>query len=78
MRLKQKIIYKNSSNNKIKLVLEPWGEEYSVESNSEVEIIIEGDLEKGYLIIESDNDSLIIYGWQGSLIQIFKDGELIF
>lgn len=78
MRIKQKIIYKNSGINKIKLILEPWAEEYSIEPNSEVEIIIEGDLEKGYLMIESDNENLIVYGWEGSFIQLFKDGELIF
>ncbi len=26
MKLKQKFVYKNSSNNKINLMLEPWGE----------------------------------------------------
>ncbi len=37
MRLKQKLIYKNSKNEKIKLILEPWAEEYNIESNSEVD-----------------------------------------
>ncbi|MEJ5139067.1 MULTISPECIES: hypothetical protein [Acinetobacter] len=78
MKIKQKFLYKNSSSNKIKLVLEPWAEEFEVKPDSEVEIIIEGDLTKGYLMIESDNNSLIIYGWQGSLIQLYKDGELIY
>lgn len=32
MRLKQKIIYKNSKNEKIKLILESWAEEYNIES----------------------------------------------
>lgn len=78
MKIKQKILYKNSSSNKIKLVLEPWAEEFEVKLDSEVEIIIEGDPTKGYLMIESDNNSLIIYGWQGSLIQLYQDGELIY
>lgn len=77
MGLKQKIIYKNSKNEKIKLILEPWAEEYNIESNSEVEIIVEGDIEKGYLMIESEIDRVVIYGWQGSLIQVFKNGKLI-
>ncbi|EOQ67516.1 hypothetical protein [Acinetobacter pittii] len=77
MRLKQKIIYKNSKNEKIKSILEPWAEEYNIESNSEVEIIVEGDIEKGYLIIESEIDRVVIYSWQGSLIQVFKNGKLI-
>lgn len=78
MKIKQKFLYKNSSSNKIKLVLEPWAEEFEVKPDSEVEIIIEGDLTKGYLMLKSDNNSLIIYGWQGSLIQLYKDGELIY
>lgn len=45
MRLKQKLIYKTRKR-KIKLILEPWAEEYNIESNSEVEIIVEGDIEK--------------------------------
>ncbi|MCG9481545.1 hypothetical protein [Acinetobacter pittii] len=77
MRLKQKIIYKNSKNEKIKSILEPWAEEYNIESNPEVEIIVEGDIEKGYLIIESAIDRVVIYSWQGSLIQVFKNGKLI-
>ncbi|MCK0914643.1 hypothetical protein KWF73_08910 [Acinetobacter pittii] len=56
MGLKQKIIYKNSKNEKIKLILEPWAEEYN---------------------IESEIDRVVIYGWQGSLIQVFKNGKLI-
>ncbi len=40
MRLKQKIIYKNSKNEKIKLILEPWAEEYNIESNSEVRLLL--------------------------------------
>ncbi|MCU4710560.1 hypothetical protein [Acinetobacter pittii] len=56
MGLKQKIIYKNSRNEKIKLILEPWAEEYN---------------------IESEIDRVVIYGWQGSLIQVFKNGKLI-
>ena len=77
MGLKQKIIYKNSKNEKIKLILEPWAEEYNIKSNSEVEIIVEGDIEKGYLMIESEIDRVVIYGWQGNLIQVFKNGKLI-
>lgn len=77
MILKQKLIYKNSKNEKIKLILEPWAEEYNIESNSEVEIIVEGDIEKGYLMIESEIGRVVIYGWQGSLIQVFKNGKLI-
>ncbi|KRI51668.1 hypothetical protein [Acinetobacter pittii] len=77
MRLKQKIIYKNSKNEKIKLILESWAEEYNIKSNSEVEIIFEGNIEKGYLMIESEINRVVIYGWQESLIQVFKNGKLI-
>ncbi|MCV7483305.1 hypothetical protein [Acinetobacter baumannii] len=49
----------------------------NIESNSEVEIIVEGDIEKGYLMIESEIDRVVIYGWQGSLIQVFKNDKLI-
>lgn len=45
MRLKQKLIYKNSKT-KNQINTEPWAEEYNIESNSEVEIIVEGDIEK--------------------------------
>ncbi|KQE62585.1 hypothetical protein APD50_01165, partial [Acinetobacter baumannii] len=68
---------KTRKNEKIKLILEPWAEEYNIESNSEVEIIVEGDIEKGYLMIESEIDRVVIYGWQGSLIQVFKNDKLI-
>lgn len=28
-------------------------------------------------MIESEIDHVVIYGWQGSLIQVFKNGQLI-
>ena len=76
MRLKQKLIYKTRKT-KNQINTEPWAEEYNIESNSEVEIIVEGDIEKGYLMIESEIDRVVIYGWQGSLIQVFKNDKLI-
>ncbi|WP_050559460.1 hypothetical protein, partial [Acinetobacter baumannii] len=76
--IKNKSLFiKTRKNEKIKLILEPWAEEYNIESNSEVEIIVEGDIEKGYLMIESEIDRVVIYGWQGSLIQVFKNDKLI-
>ncbi len=28
-------------------------------------------------MIESEIDRVVIYGWQGNLIQVFKNGQLI-
>ncbi len=47
MKIKQKFLYKNSSSNKIKLVLEPWAEEFEVKiyiDQSSIEIFLDKGL----------------------------------
>ncbi|ESK55263.1 hypothetical protein [Acinetobacter tjernbergiae] len=74
MNIKQKIIYGNSTIKDIRLVVEPWGREFILEPNSNVDIIIEGNIMLGCLEIESNEEGLIIYGWAGSIISIYQNG----
>ncbi|MFW1945431.1 hypothetical protein [Acinetobacter guillouiae] len=78
MKSKQKIIYQNSSDEAIKLIIEPWGQELYIDSKVKVEIQIEGGSEHGCLMIESIQKTLILYGWEGSIIDVYQDGEKIF
>lgn len=74
MNIKQKIVYGNSTIKDIRLVVEPWGREFILEPNSNVDIIIEGNTMLGCLEIESNEEGLIIYGWAGSIISIYQNG----
>lgn len=77
MRLQQKIVYRNIGKNDLKLIVEPCGNETIIPYNSEIDIIIDGDHALGFLELEYENDILIIYGWQGSVIRIYQDGKEI-
>ncbi|MCU4583015.1 hypothetical protein KTJ32_18645 [Acinetobacter gyllenbergii] len=75
MNSKQKIVYRNTSKDDLKLILEPWGGETIISPNSEIDIIIDGDHSLGYLEFEYDHHTVIIYGWQGSIIRIYENGK---
>ena len=65
--MSNKLIFTNSSSNNMRLILEPWAEEYSIESNSTVEIIADNPSGKE-IEIEYNDKAIIIYGWADSMV----------
>lgn len=55
------------------LVLEPWGEVHHLSPNTTLEIVGEGP-EGDTLEIEATGDSLVAYGWPGSVVHVYLDG----
>ncbi len=55
------------------LVLEPWGEIHRLRPNTTLEIVGEGP-EGDTLEIEATSDGLVIYGWPGSVVNLYLDG----
>jgi len=71
------ITYKNSSSRKVSIILEPWAEEYGIEPLVSVEIVGRGEPPTEGIEIESHDDTLIIYAWRGTILEVFKDGVLL-
>ena len=74
MKFKQVIRYQNTSDRKSLLIIEPWAEQYSIESGDRVDIVGEGgDLTSGFEV-EHAVSELIVYGWVGSVVKVWRNG----
>lgn len=68
------MICKNGTKKTILLIVEPWAEEYLLEPGQSVEVIGEGGGADGVFEVEYFDGGLIVYGWEGSVLSIFKNG----
>jgi len=55
------------------LVLEPWGEIHRLPPNCTLDIVGEGP-DGDTLEVEATGDGLVVYGWPGSVVNIYRDG----
>jgi len=67
------IIVCNDQPSKIKVVIEPWGDEHDLLPVEELEITYSGP-NGGLFEIESKPGQVILYGWEGSIVYV-KDGS---
>ena len=58
--------FTNGSDKVMKIILEPWAEEYLVDAGATVEVIANGESKKN-IEIEHDGEDLIVYGWSDSM-----------
>lgn len=56
-----------------KLVLEPWGEEYTMRPSSKFDVVARGPV-GDCLEVEVADDYIFVYGWPGSVVSLFQDG----
>lgn len=56
------------------LFLEPWGEEFQMQSGKVFEFIAKAE-QKGSFEIAIVEEDIIIYAWSGSTVKVFCDGE---
>jgi hypothetical protein len=54
--------------------LEPWGEEYLMPPGAAFQIVARGP-EGGSLEVEMGDEDIIAYGWSGSVVSLFQDGD---
>ena len=66
------IVVRNYQPSKIKVIIEPWANEYDLLPVEELEIIYSGP-NGGLFEIESKPGQVILYGWEGSIVYV-KDG----
>jgi hypothetical protein len=58
----------------VQLVLEPWGETHTIPPDDVVELQAQGP-DDGALEIAHARDTIVVWGWPGSTIQLFLGGE---
>jgi hypothetical protein len=55
-------------------MLEPWAEEYWIEPDDLVKIEARGGTPDGHFELERTIEGLIVHGWEGTMISVFRDG----
>jgi hypothetical protein len=64
----------NGSPEEMLLILEPWAEEYQVPTGAVIEVVGEGGIVDGEFEVEYTSNGIIIYGWDGSVVHVKRDG----
>ncbi len=77
MRLVQKLIYVNSSGKNVRIFLEPWAEQFQIAPGARTEILVHTSDEtmEGILELEQVEDGLIVYGYEGCVINLKSNGN---
>lgn len=60
----------------VSFMVEPWGGEFSLPSGSTVDLVAQGPAD-GVVEWEIGEDVIVVYGWVGSTVQVYLDGEHI-
>ncbi|WP_020409946.1 hypothetical protein [Hahella ganghwensis] len=71
----ESLLFRNSSRKKIKLVLEPWAEEYPLNDGVTVKIQSEKQTTSS-IEVEFDGEDIIVYGWSDEM-SVWIDGTKI-
>jgi len=68
------IDFRNSSQLRVSLVLEPWADEYVIEPRDRLSVLAEGP-EPGCLEVEYLEGRILVHAWGGATIRIFRGTE---
>ncbi len=71
---KSKISVINSTMKPLLLILEPWAEEFCIAPGAAVDVLGSGGSEEGFFEVESIENGMIVYGWEGSIVSVMKNG----
>ena len=63
----------NSSEKSIVLHLEPWGEQFEMQSGERYTILGESPA-AGYFEIEHSNDGILVWLWVGAVAYVYSEG----
>ena len=74
-KMPHRFTYTNATGGPIRVLLEPWAEQYIIQPGQRVEAIIVGSDEIGVLEFVQNDDMFVIYGYTGSVITLFTDGK---
>lgn len=77
MSFSQKISCINGGTKKMLLIIEPWAEEYWVEAGETVEVAGQSKIAGGHFEVEHSELGMTVYGWEGSIVSVFRGGEVV-
>jgi predicted SnoaL-like aldol condensation-catalyzing enzyme len=72
----QRLRVSNSYSKPVTLCLEPWADELLIPPKVSFEIVAEGP-EGDYLQVVHEESRTTVYGWSGSVLSVFRDGQLL-
>ena len=75
MRASQTVTYTNGTQGRLLIVLEPWAEQYWVQPGEQVDIEARNGVPGHHLELEHTAEGLIVYGWEGCVVSILRDGK---
>jgi len=67
------LVFANTSGNSIRLILEPWAEEYKIGNGMKIEILA-SEPNDSSIEIEYEKENIIVHGWADS-ITVLCEGE---
>jgi hypothetical protein len=64
----------NSRERAVTFIVEPWGDAHDMPPRAAFDVTAEAP-EPGTLEVEMKDDSIIVWGWSGSVLTVFHNGE---
>jgi hypothetical protein len=64
----------NSRKVATKFHLEPWGDQFEMPPGAAFDVVAKGP-EGGILEVESADDHIVVWGWPGSVLRVFYEGN---
>lgn len=66
---------KNGTSEAMRLIIEPWAEEYWLDPGVSVDVVGKGGTIDGCFEVEYFDKGIIFYGWEGSVVSVFVNGQ---
>jgi hypothetical protein len=64
----------NRFSHRLRFIVEPWANEFWMEPGETFEIVAHGPA-NGSLELAFGPESIVVFGWSGSLVAVYTDGE---
>lgn len=71
-----KLRLRNRLSDKIRIVIEPWGREYTMSSGAYIEIVALGNVDQDLIELEQSDYGIIVHAWSLD-ISVSFDGETV-
>jgi hypothetical protein len=64
----------NNRSRTIDFTVEPWGDVHAMGPGEAFDVVATGPSE-GTLEVDASEDGIVVFGWSGSVVQVFRDGK---
>jgi hypothetical protein len=76
MAYKTSISIENARDKEVIFHLEPWGDQIPMPAGCKFQIFAEAK-EQGELEIQYEEDNILVWGWSGSIVSVYCDGQVV-